>query len=142
MAEGQCSGPCNSVCRFHVMRAPLTLTLYRVWTWWSPKKRSSCFCQTESASTQTVKGFFQHRMYIQRSVALWCRLIFPSICSRTEILFGNRNFVREPNRFYLQIFVQKPNCSNSETFENRGLTVQLSGKRNLNISFLFQLERC
>ena len=90
VAEGQCSGPCNSVCRFHVMRAPLTLTLYRAWTWWSPKKRSSCFFRTESASTQTVKASFQHRMYIQRSVALWCRLIFPSICSRTEILFENQ----------------------------------------------------
>ena len=26
------------------------------------------------------------------------------------------------NRFHLQIFVRKPNCSNFETFENRDLT--------------------
>ena len=40
-------------------------------------------------------------------------------------LFENRIFVREPNGYYLEFFVRKPNCSNSETFENRGLTVVL-----------------
>ena len=38
-------------------------------------------------------------------------------------LFENRIFVGGPNEFYLEFFVRKPNCSNSETFENRGLTV-------------------
>ena len=38
-------------------------------------------------------------------------------------LFKNRIFVRGPNGFHLEFFVRKPNCSNSETFENRGLTV-------------------
>ena len=97
------------MCRFHVMRALLTLTLYRAWTRWSPKKRSSCSCRTESASTQTVKGSFQHRVFIQSSVAHWCRLIFPSICSKTEILFENQI-----------VFISK------FFFENRGLTVKLS----------------
>ena len=38
-------------------------------------------------------------------------------------LVKNRIFVRGPNDFHLEFFVRKPNCSNSETFENRGLTV-------------------
>ena len=38
-------------------------------------------------------------------------------------LFENRIFVREPNGYYLEFFVRKPNCSNSETFENQGLTI-------------------
>ena len=37
VAESQCSGPCNSLRRLHVVRAPLTL--YRAWTWWPPKKK-------------------------------------------------------------------------------------------------------
>ena len=38
-------------------------------------------------------------------------------------LFENRIFVRGPSHFHFKFSVQKPNCSNSETFENRGLTV-------------------
>ena len=38
-------------------------------------------------------------------------------------LFENRIFVRGPSHFHLKFSVRKPNCSNSETFENRGLTV-------------------
>ena len=38
-------------------------------------------------------------------------------------LFENRIFVRGRNDFHLKFFVRKPNCSNCETFENRGLTV-------------------
>ena len=40
MAEGQCSETCNSLCQFHVIRDLVTLTLYRLCTWWSPKKKS------------------------------------------------------------------------------------------------------
>ena len=39
-------------------------------------------------------------------------------------LFENRIFVGGPGHFHLKFSVCKPNCSNSETFENRGLTVQ------------------
>ena len=38
-------------------------------------------------------------------------------------LFENRIFVRGPSDFHLEFFIRKPNCSNCETFENRGLTV-------------------
>ena len=38
-------------------------------------------------------------------------------------LFENRIFVRGPSHFHLKFSVRKPNCSNSETFENQGLTV-------------------
>ena len=38
-------------------------------------------------------------------------------------LFENRIFVRGPIDFRLEFSVRKPNCSNCETFENRGLTV-------------------
>ena len=44
-------------------------------------------------------------------------IFFCSNCSRIEI------FVRKASRFHVEISVQKPTCSNSETFENRGLTV-------------------
>ena len=39
----------------------------------------------------------------------------PNFCARTESLI------------HLKFSVRKPNCSNSETFENRGLTVYLKG---------------
>ena len=123
VVEGQCSGPCNSMCQFHVMRAPLTLTLYRAWTWWSPKKRSSSSCRTESASTQTVQGSFQHRIYIQSSVALWCRLIFPSICSRTKS-FSSPNFCSKTELFELRN-VQKPRF---DCILNKGFVILLSCK--------------
>ena len=35
-------------------------------------------------------------------------------------------FVRGPSHFHLEFSVRKPNRSNSETFENRGLTVRKS----------------
>ena len=38
-------------------------------------------------------------------------------------LFENRNFFRKRSHFHVEISVRKPNCSNFETFENRGLTV-------------------
>ena len=93
VAESQCSGPCHSLRRLHVIRVHLTLTLYRAWTWWSPKKikkRSLPSCRTENESAQPAKGSFHHGVYIQTSVSLWYRLILPLICSRTEILFENQ----------------------------------------------------
>ena len=38
-------------------------------------------------------------------------------------LFENRIFARGPSHFHLKFSVRKPNCSNSEMFENRGSTV-------------------
>ena len=37
--------------------------------------------------------------------------------------FENRIFARIPGHFQLKISVRKPNCLNSETFVNRGLTI-------------------
>ena len=42
-------------------------------------------------------------------------------------------FVRGPSRFHLEFSVRKPNCSNSGTFENRGLTVYTSEHENWSI---------
>ena len=107
MAESQCSGPCNSLRRPHVVRAHLTLTLYCAWTLWSPKKRgSSPSCQTDSASAPSVKGSFHHRVCIQTSVSLWYRLIMPSICSRTK-RFSSRTFCSKTELFEL-LDVRKP----------------------------------
>ena len=39
MAKGQSSGTCNSRCQLHVICDLVTLTLYRLCTWWSPKKK-------------------------------------------------------------------------------------------------------
>ena len=38
-------------------------------------------------------------------------------------LFENRIFVRGQSDFHLEFSVRKPNCSNCETLQNRGLTV-------------------
>ena len=38
-------------------------------------------------------------------------------------LFEIRIVVRGPNHFHLEFSLRKPNCSNFETFENRGLTL-------------------
>ena len=46
-------------------------------------------------------------------------------------LFENRIFVRGPSDFRLEFSVRKPNCSNCETFENRGLTVIASCTNHL-----------
>ena len=40
-------------------------------------------------------------------------------------LFENRIFVRRPSDFHLEFSVRKPNCSNCETFKNRGMTVPI-----------------
>ena len=47
-------------------------------------------------------------------------------------LFENRIFVRGPSDLHLEFSVRKPNCSNCDTFENRGLTVY-----RFDIVFLF-----
>ena len=54
--------------------------------------------------------------------------VFSILCLFVQVnlsleLFENRIFVRGPSDFHLKFSVRKPNCSNSETFENRGLTV-------------------
>ena len=53
-------------------------------------------------------------------------LILPAYRSTmlTACVFVTRNTVRHPRRFVFGIFDRKPNCSWSEAFENRGLTVQ------------------
>ena len=43
----------------------------------------------------------------------------------TARVFVTRDTVRHPRRFVFGKFVRKPNCSGSEAFVNRGLTVLL-----------------
>ena len=42
----------------------------------------------------------------------------------TACVFVTRDTVRHPRRFVFGKFVRKPNCSRSDAFVNRGLTVQ------------------
>jgi hypothetical protein len=53
------------------------------------------------------------------------KLIFPAYCSTmlTACVFVTRDTVRHPRRFVFGKFFRKPNCSWSEAFMNRGLTV-------------------
>ena len=46
---------------------------------------------------------------------------FPTML--TACVFVTRDAVRHPKRFVFGKFVRKPNCSRSEAFVNRGLTV-------------------
>jgi hypothetical protein len=53
-------------------------------------------------------------------------LILPAYCSMmlTVCVSVTRDAVRHPRHFVFGKFVRKPNCSWSEAFVNRGLTVQ------------------
>ena len=63
------------------------------------------------------------------STGKWLRFLLAVTCRCCSFflleLFENRIFVRGPSHFHLAFSVRKPNCSNSETFENRGLNCNI-----------------
>ena len=56
-----------------------------------------------------------------------CSVWFVFFYVLTAYVFLTRDTVRHPRRFVFGKFVLKPNCSWSEAFVNRGLTVHFSG---------------
>ena len=62
---------------------------------------------------------------LKQSLRILPTLILPAYRSTlTACVFVDRDTVRHPRRFVFGKFVRKPNCSWSEAFVNRGLTVQ------------------
>ena len=69
-----------------------------------------------------------------------CPVWFVFVCVLTACVFVTRDTVRHPRRFVFGKFVRKPNCSWSEAFMNRGLTVRGYGVNQW--SLMFQNSRC
>ena len=124
MAEGQCSGSCNSLRQLHVIRDLLTFTLYRAWTWWSPKKK--------------IKK--SHHSLIGRKMRLYklSKAIFNMACNRFFLPLSYSNCFSTYYRKSALLKFQKRSRDGQNVFRSRTLPTPALYPVHYSIKPLFQ----